>query len=328
MTSDVEERIHRVLKSHPPERTDDGYRLLHAGGAGIGSLRFLPAIERRDGPQAVAIAEVVADFGVSDFPPFHPTGVQRLNAMAVFGAYHLNGRRLRQTARYSIYANDPDPHLAAQSILHAFGGQLPIGRSVAMGTISAAALEEQRAHHRLPRQWQTPLNEDALKTATSVMQAQGLAASNSATAVWSELALSGDCPSRTIDPAAETAVLQVSVDTPHPIAGAGYLAAITLPPAEKQVNPTAICAKLNALEWDEVGFAPRNGAWGLHGPDDLIGYRCFMPSAVAYEGLHTSLLLFMALRAAWIRDRYWLVRQGITLESLANLKAQSRLTRD
>ena len=328
MTSEVEERIHRVLKSHPPERTDDGYRLVHPGGAGISTLRFAPPDEHRDGPQAAAVAEVVADFGVSDFPSFHPTGVQRLNAMAVFGAYHLNGPRLRQTARYTIYSSDPDPHLATQTILHAFGGQLPLGRSVAIGTTSPAALEQQRAHHNLPRQWPAPFPQEEMQNAAAVIQGQGLPASNHATAVWSELALSGDCPSRTIDPAAETAVLQVSVDTPHPVAGAGYLAAITLPAVEKQVNPAAICARLNALEWDEVGFAPRHGAWGLHGPEDVIGYRCFMPAGVPYEGLQTSLLLFMALRAAWIRDRYWRVKQGITLESLANPKPQSRLTRD
>ncbi|MGO9932925.1 MAG: hypothetical protein ACLPV8_14090 [Steroidobacteraceae bacterium] len=316
MTSEVEERIHRALKSHPLERIENGYRLVHPGAAGVSILRLLPVHEVRDGSQVAAIAEIVAEYNTVGLPPFHATGVQRLNAMAVHGAYHLRNGRLRQMAQFSIYANEPAPHLAAQTILNAFGAQLPIGRSTALATASAAALEQQRAHHAMPRQWPNPLDEQSLQAARIIFQQFGLAASNNAIALWAELPLSGDCPSRSIDPHAETALLQVNLGTPHPVAGAGYLSTISLPLTEAPGNSAEICRRLNAVELEQSDFVPRLGAWGLHGANDLPGYSCFIPCAEPIENLHAAIMWWCIRRAAWLKERFWAAKAGLQLERI------------
>jgi hypothetical protein len=313
VTTEVEERIHKALARHPLERIEHGYRLVHPEGAGISILRLLPANAARDGLHVASIAEIVAEYNSAGLPSFHPTGVQRLNSWAVHGAYHLSNGDLRQTAQYSIYSDEPAAHFAAQSILNAFGGQLPLGRSTALATTSAAALKQQRAHHALPGRWPKPLNEDALMAAAAALQQRGLAASNHSTAVWAELPLSGDCPSRSIDPQAETALLQVNVGVPHPIAGAGYLATISLPLTQAPVNSAEICAGLNVLEREEIDFVPRLGAWGLHTPDDLPGYSCFIPSTEPLDGLHMTIMWWCVRRAAWLRDRFWTAKVGVSL---------------
>jgi hypothetical protein len=314
MITEVEERIHKALQSHPLERIDLGYRRVHETGSS--TLRLLPVNERRDGQQLVAVAEIATEFTAAGFPSFHATGVQRLNAMAVHGAYHLSNGKLRQTARYSIYTNETAVHLAVQSILNAFGGQLPIGRSTALATTSAAVLEQQRAHHAMPREWQKPLDEESFKAATTMLQGRGFAASNGPTGVWAEVVFSGDCPSRAIDPHAETALIEVNVGIPHPIAGAGYLAAISLPLTHAPPNSAEICRRLNALELEQSDFVPRVGAWGLHGTHEFPGYRCFIPCAEPYGGLHIASMWWCARRAIWIRDRFWAAKVGLQLDTL------------
>src|ERR1700722_8936345 len=197
--SEVEERIHKALSRHSLERIEHGYRLVHSQGAGTSILRLLPANVVRDEWRVVSIAEIVAEYNHVGLPLFSAVGVQRLNSWAVHGAYHLDNRGLRQRAQYSIYAGEPAAHLAAQSILNAFGGQLPIGRSTALGTASAAALREQRMHHAMPARWPKPLDEETLSAAAAALQQRGLAAANNATVVWAEFPLSGDCTSRAID---------------------------------------------------------------------------------------------------------------------------------
>jgi hypothetical protein len=313
MSSEVEERIHKALAAHPLERIEGGYRLVHPQGVGIGTLRILPVNEVA-GTNAVAIAEIAAEYNSAGLPAFHATGVQRLNSWAVHGAYHINDGRLWQKAQWSIYPNEPAVHLAAQSILNAFGAQLPLGRSTALAAHSAAVLKQQRAHHGMPARWPKPLDEEALTTAAATLRQRGLAASNSTTALWAELPLSGDCPSRAIDPQAETALLQVNVGVPHPIAGAGYLATISLPLKQSPPNAAELCRRLNELELEQLDFAPRLGAWGLHTPDDLPGYSCFIPSAEPIGGLHMAMMWWCVMRASWLRDRFWKVNMGIALD--------------
>jgi hypothetical protein len=316
VASEVEERIHAALKSHPLERIENGYRLVHPEAAGVSILRLLPATGAREGMPLAAIAEIVAEYNTVGLPAFHADGVQRLNALAVHGAYHLRNGRLRQMAQFSIYSNEPAAHLAAQTILNAFGGQLPIGRSTALATTSSEAMEQQRVHHGMPRDWKIPVDQPSLEAATAMFRLRGLAASNNAIACWTELPLSGDCPSQSIDPNAETAVLQVNMGTPHPIAGAGYLSTISLPLAQAPANSAEICRRLNALELDQQDFVPRLGAWGLHGSKDLPGYSCFIPCTDASAGMHMAIMWWQVTRAMWLRDRFWLAKTGLNLSVL------------
>jgi hypothetical protein len=312
VSSEVEERIHKALATQPLERIENGYRLIHPGGAGVGTLRLLPS--SAEGSQLVAVAEIVAEYTTAGLPNFHLTGVQRLNSWAVHGAYDVHQGRLRQTAQFSIYANEPAVHLVVQSILNAFGGQLPLGRSTAVAMTSAAVLKQQRAHHAMPPRWKTPLAREALATAATMLQEQGLAASSDDSRVWAEIPLSGDCPSRTIDPQAETALLQVNLGVPHPIAGAGYQATISLPLTKAPADATELCARLNALEMQQADFVPRLGAWGLQSPDDLPGYHCFFPAAEPLGAMHWALMWWAVRRAAWLRDRYWVPKVGLRVD--------------
>lgn len=318
MASEVVDRVHKALASHPLERTADGYRLVHKTGSGISTLRLLPVEAAAGAAHVDTIAQIEADYTASAVPAFHAAGVERLNAMAVHGAYQLKSGRLRQTAQFSIYANESAVHLAAQSILNAFGAQLPIGLSIALATSSAAALEQQRAHHAMPREWRQPVSEQSLQAAKAEFQQRGLAAASDSSSLWAELPLSGDCPSRSIDPLAETALLQVNTTIAHPIAGAGYLSTISLPLTEAPVDAAEICRRLNAWEFEQVDFPPRIGAWGLHGPGGIPGYSVFFPCAEPVAGFHLAMMWWCVRRAAWLRDRFWVAKRGLTIDALSS----------
>ena len=322
MSNEIEERIRKALAAHTLERPAGGYRLVHPHGAGISTLRIVPVAVA--GTNAVAIAEIAAEYTAAGLPAFHAAGVQRLNSWAVHGAYHIADGRLWQTAQWSIYPNEPAVHLAVQSILNAFGAQLPLGRSTALATSSAAALKQQRGHHRIPARWQKPLDEEALGAAADTLRQGGLAAAHGPAAVWAELPLSGDCPSRSIDPQAETALLQVNVAMPHPIAGAGYLATITLPWSQSPANAPELCRRLNELEMQQVDFPPRLGAWGLHPPGDLPGYSSFIPSTEPLGELHVAIMHWCVMRAAWLRDRFWQASAGVVFDTSSESAAPVR----
>jgi hypothetical protein len=318
--SEIEQRINTALEKYPLERIEHGYRLVHPGGLGISTLRLIPVNGAGAGagagaePSVVAVAEFTAEYLAPAMRRFHPVGVQRLNALAVHGAYYQEGETLLQKGQFSIYSNEVAIDYVVYAILTAFGAQLPIGQSVALATESTASLEQQRAHHGMAVKWKKPLPEGALQKAMAGMQARGLAASNNDKAVWGEIPLSGTCPSRSIDPAAETALIQVNIDTVHPIAGAGYVATLSLPWPKMPADPAAICRRLNELEMEQVDFVPRLGAWGLHGTKDVPTYSCCIPCAEPFTDLHTTLVWWTAMRATWIRDRFWVAGTGLDLD--------------
>jgi len=134
--------------------------------------------------------------------------------------------------------------------------------------------------------------------------------------VWGELPLSGDCPSRSIDPRAETAILQVSTTVAHPIAGAGYLATLSLPAQQAREDAAEICRRLNEAEMEQTDFIPRLGAWGVQGQNELPGYCCFLPCAEPQTGLHITMLWWLAIRGVWLRDRFWAPQQGIVFDKV------------
>ncbi|HUY84046.1 MAG TPA: hypothetical protein VMU86_05695 [Steroidobacteraceae bacterium] len=312
--TEVEERIHAALARHPVERTASGYRLAHPGGVGTSSLEFRELARASEQQTAVAIAEVVADYDPAGLPSLHAAGIQRLNALAVYGAYDLHAGRLRQRAQFTLYTVESAAALATKLILDAFGAQLPLGRSVALSIVSATALEQHRAHHAMPGDWPAPLEEQELRATVAALQQRGLVAANNATVVWAELPLAGDCPSRAIDPKAQTALLEVHAGVLHPIAGAGYLAAISLPFPQRPTEPAELCRRLNAAEFELADFVPRLGAWGVQGVQDLPGYHCFLPCPRPFAGMHHALMWWCVQRAAWIRDRYWSMNDGFDFE--------------
>jgi hypothetical protein len=311
VSSEIEERIHQALAKHALERTPDGYRLVHPGGVGVSTLRFTPVDPDGEGVRVLSVVDIGAEYHAPALRRFHPAGVQRLNALALHGAFDQPADTLTQNAQLSIYSNEVSAPFMVWAALTAFGQQLPLGQSTALATGSAAVLEQQRDHHHMPRQWPRTLPPEALQATVASLHGRGLAASSNEKAVWAEVPLSGTCPSRSIDPKAETALVQVNIDTPHPIAGAGYLATLSLPWPKRPQDPVETCRRLNALERLKADFVPRLGAWGLHGPEDVPRYSCFMPCAEPFTDLHTTLMWWQAVRAAWIRDELWVAGEGI-----------------
>ena len=57
-----------------------------------------------------------------------------------------------------------------------------------------------------------------------------------------------------------------------------------------------------------------DGAWGLHGTKDIPMYTCCIPCAEPFSDLHMTLMWWTAVRAAWIRDRFWVAGLGLDLE--------------
>jgi hypothetical protein len=317
VSSDIEQRIHAALEKHKLERIEHGYRLVHPGGTGISTLRLIPVAAAGEGTRVVTVAEISAEYLSPALGRFHAPGVQRLNALAVHGAYQQRGDILVQKAQFSIYSNEAAIDFVVYTILTVFGAQLPIGHAIALSTGSADMLAKMRAHHGMPQAWKNPLPDGALKAAMDGMHARGLAASHNEKAVWGEIPLSGTSPSRSVDPRAETALVQVNVDTVHPVAGAGYLASVSLPWPAPPADPAELCRRLNELELEQVDFVPRLGAWGMQGNSDEPMYTCFMPCAEPYADLHITLVWWSAVRAAWIRDRLWVAGQGVNFEKAA-----------
>ena len=333
--TEVEERLHAALSRHALERTATGYRRAHPG-AGTSSLeiRPVPATDAAEpattaadattltttaapavpAATATAIVDVVTDYESAGLPSLHAAGIARLNALAVHGAYERHEGRLRQRAQFTLYAVESTAELATRLILEAFGAQLPFGRSVAQSIVSATALEQHRVHHAMPKDWSKPLEEQELRSTVAAMERLGLAAACRGNVVWAELSLHGDCPTRAIDPNAQTALLEVHAGVLHPIAGAGYLASISLPFAARPADPAELCRRLNAAEFELVDFVPRLGAWGMQGTQDLPGYHCFLPCPNPYGGMHHALMWWCAQRAAWIRDRHWDAERGIVFD--------------
>ena len=319
--TEVEERLHAALSRHALERTATGYRRVHPG-AGTSSLEIRP-VPAADAAApaattatatATAIVDVVSDYEPAGLPSLHAAGIARLNALAVHGAYDRQEGRLRQRAQFTLYAVESTADLATRLILEAFGAQLPFGRSIAQSIASATVLEQHRAHHAMPKDWGAPLAEQELRSTVEAMERLGLAAACRGNVVWAELPLHGDCPTRAIDPNAQTALFEVHAGVLHPIAGAGYLASISLPFGARPVDPAELCRRLNAAEFELVDFVPRLGAWGMQGTQDLPGYHCFLPCPNPYGGMHHALMWWCAQRAAWIRDRYWDAERGIVFD--------------
>lgn len=310
MTSELENRIHDALKPHPLERIECGYRFVNETGST--TLRFSPADEMREGMHLVAVAEIATEFNPAAVSVFDETGLQRLNARAVNGAYVSIDGRLHQMAKYSIYENEPASHLAVKIILDTFGDQLPYGLSVARAAMSPVALERERAHHAAPRRWAVPLPDNTFKQAAAVMNERGLFSSEESAGFVAEIPMSGDVASRLINTNAETALLRVDVATPHPIAGAGYYATIGFPVSPPPEHAAEICRRLNDIELEQNDFVPRIGAWGLRGVSGEPVYSCFIPAIDSFPHLHTILMWWCARRAAWFRDRFWTGGAGFT----------------
>ena len=114
-----------------------------------------------------------------------------------------------------------------------------------------------------------------------------------------------------IDPAAETAMLHVSTDISHPLAGVGFLATIALPFDPPIDHLAAVSLLLNNLEHQQHDFVPRNGAWGARSMGTELVYSMFWPTADGNLAFQSMIMNWMVIRATWLRENFWLPGLGL-----------------
>jgi hypothetical protein len=284
-------------------------------------LRFLPADEVKDGLHLVGIAEIETEFAASRVPSLMPAGIQVLNSRSVFGAFYESDGYLRLRTQYSIYEQEPASQLAAALIVKAFNGHLPFGFATARAQFIPDALVKHRAHLDAPRMWRSPVEPAGFEEGARKFRDAGLLATPGPTGICLEVPLSGDCPSRSYDPRAETALLMLETNAPHPLAGVGYVATIALPVDPIGEELVEVCRELNAFEMRQGDFVPRYGAWGVRGLDDELVYAMFLPTSEAWGLLHNTILNWNVQRAIVIRDLFWEEGRGISLNRLKSLRA-------
>src|SRR5262249_47250023 len=139
------------------------------------------------------------------------------------------------------------------------GEQLALGYGILQSEFVESTLAGNRSNLEYPRRWIPQVLTASAKRFTD----RGLISTHGPHGLVLEVPLDDGAPSRLISPTAETALLHVSVDTPHPLAGVGYHATIALPYDPPDSEISFWCRYLNEQEHKMQDFVPRLGAWGI-----------------------------------------------------------------
>jgi hypothetical protein len=239
----------------------------------------------------------------------------RLNRRACFGSFFTDNGRLGIRATYCIYDKEPAARWVAIALLRAMGEQLALGYGIAQSEWLPETLAGNRANLEYRRRWAEPQDPQVFDVIASQFRQRGLVSTRGAHGLVLEVTLGGESPSRMFDPKAETALLHVSTDVPHPIAGVGYAATIALPYDPASAEIPSWCSWLNDAESAMQDFVPRLGAWGMRSLDSELVYSLFWPTDRSDRGLPSTIMNWLVKRTMWLKKRYWqsgvgLVRQG------------------
>ena len=191
-------------------------------------------------------------------------------------------------------------------LLKAMGEQLALGYGILQTEVFENTLAANRSNLEYPRCWLEAPNANGLSESAKQFTQRGFVSTIGAHGLVLEVPLDADgAPSRMIDPAAETALLRVSIDTPHPLAGVGYVATIALPYDPPDSEIPVWCRFLNEEEHKMQDFVPRLGAWGMRALNREMVYSMFWPTDQAASMHHGSIMNWMVQRTIWLRGRYW-----------------------
>jgi hypothetical protein len=195
------------------------------------------------------------------------------------------------------------------------GEQLALGYGIAESELLPDTLAGNRANLEYRRRWADPQDQQVFETIAGQFRERGLISTRGLHGLVLEVPLGGDSPSRLFDPKAETALLHVSTDVQHPIAGVGYAATIALPYDPASADIPSWCSWLNDAESAMQDFVPRLGAWGMRSLDRELVYSLFWPTDRSDRGLPATIMNWLVTRTMWLKKRYWqsgvgLVRQG------------------
>ena len=227
MLSRVEEIIAAQLTHQPVERIDGGYR--YRLEAGTTDLTFRRPVGEPGPFELCAIATVETRF-FRGLPDFTGIGLARANRRSAFGSLQRSTQDgIRSKLTFSIYGREPAAEWVAELLLTAFGHQLAFGMAAGQSQISDELLRGNRANLEYPRVWAKPLEQEALNGCVAQLRNAGFVSNLGRDSVVVEVPLAGKGPSRMVDPMAETALIRVSTNVLHPLAGVGYLGTIALP---------------------------------------------------------------------------------------------------
>jgi hypothetical protein len=306
--SRVEEIIHEQLRGQGLEKLPNGYR--HSLPQGTTDLTFEPATHPAGDFGLCAIATIETRF-IKGMPAFLPRDIARLNRRAVFGNFLMDDGSIGAKLTFSVYEKEPAYTWVARILLTALGAQLACGIGFAQSELSDELLRANRANLEYPRKWVQPPEAAAFDAAAERFRQAGLVATRGPHGLVLEVPLAPGAPSRMIDGCAETALLHVSVDVPHPLAGVGYTATIALPfdpPASEIADWSTY---LNEREHERQDFVPRLGAWGIRGARNQLVYSMFWPTTHADSTMHSTMMNWMVRRVLWLKSNFWVAGQGL-----------------
>ncbi len=203
--------------------------------------------------------------------------------------------------------------MAAFFILEAFGKQQAFGVSEALSRVSEEHFKQNRGVLGSTRTWETPIPPEEFQAAAELFNNNGFASTAAEGGFVLEVPLSGGIPTRMMDISAQTALLRVMTNVPHPVVGAGYLTTIALPlnPAKSEIIEVA--NTLNSLEFQQGDFVPRFGAWGVRLLGGDLVYSSFLQTSERYGDLHQTMMNWNIRRTLWLRENYWNPERGVVI---------------
>jgi hypothetical protein len=312
MASPVEEIIAERLADSPVEALPDGYRWTNP--TGVTELTFSP-VSPSDPSGPCAIAAVETRY-LPDMPDFPRHALARLNRRSAFGNFYRTDEGLGSKLTFPIHDAESNAEWFTELLLTAMEGQSRLGSAIARSEVSDEALRANRAKLACPRSWEHRVTEEAkLEALAAEFREAGHFATALPHQLVLEVAMTEDTTLRMFDPAAQTALLHVTTDILHPLAGVGYLGTIALPFDPPAAEIADWCELLNAREHKEIDLAPRLGAWGARGAGDELVYGLFWPREQENASFHGYLVDGLIERVHWLSRNFWIPGAGLDLSS-------------
>jgi hypothetical protein len=313
--SEIETLVLNQLQAHSELIATNRGVIWHRGDDKT-CLKFVPAtnIGQRD---LHSIAHVKTTFGKLG-QSWSADAIAHLNKRSCFGYFSHEDGHLQLNASFSIFEHEPASTWIAGVLLRALGEQLALGFGIAQSFAHPELLPLNRANLEYPRDWKTPPLTAIFEATAASFCDRGLASTAGNGVLVAEVPMAKGPPSRLMDSKAETALLKVSTNVRHPLAGCGYAATVVLPYDPAPALLPAICDRLNKLEEGPEDFVPRFGAWGIRSIDTELVYSFFWPTDYADSTLLGTIMNWMVLRTVWLRENHWQPGVGISMEGLAD----------
>jgi hypothetical protein len=300
----VEEFVYEALSSSEAcRRTASAFERSHE--LGVTTLKFYPQESADERWNILSIAEIKTTFSSETLGKLDQATVQTINGRSVFGLFAIEREKLCMYTQVSLFREDADSQFLAVLILRTFWDQLAGGYATVQSVLAPASTEDARAWLNFPHEWSTPVIEEDVNNTLTTLRQYGYVGSKGDDGFVFEVVLSGESPTRMMDPTADTALVSVRTGVRHPVAGIGFYGTIAFPLAPAAGTAPAIAERLNSLELRLEGFPPRAGAWGCREGGREVVYNIFVPAGDLPLRLHQTLASWLVQRAKWIAEHHW-----------------------